>query len=217
MIKYSTYMLVNPIHPEKGSLAYAKAQVSEVLSFRKFVQHIADHGGYTRGKVKGVLSDMCTCLVEMLLEGKKVQLDELGDFWISLSSEGAESCKKFTVENIKAVNIVFTPGVDFENLLGKAEFESVASRSAQTATLRAEKAGEGSVDLDAAKKKPAAGKDEGGNTPTDGGDTPNGGGTPSTPSGGGSDTPASPKDDSGKTDNPGGSGSSDSGNTEGDD
>ena len=58
MIKYSTYMLPNPIHPEKGSLAYAKAQVNEVLSFRKFVQHIADHGGYTRGKVKGVLSDM---------------------------------------------------------------------------------------------------------------------------------------------------------------
>lgn len=52
-------MLPNPIHPEKGSLAYAKAQVNEVLSFRKFVQHIADHGGYTRGKVKGVLSDMC--------------------------------------------------------------------------------------------------------------------------------------------------------------
>ena len=143
-------MLANPIHPEKGSLAYAKAQVNEVLSFRKFVQHIADHGGYTRGKVKGVLSDMCTCLVEMLLEGKKVQLDELGDFWISLSSDGAESCEKFTASNIKAVNIVFTPGVDFENLLSKAEFETVASRSAQSATLKAEKTGKGSVDLESA-------------------------------------------------------------------
>lgn len=51
-------MLPNPIHPEKGALAYAKPQVSEVMSFRKFVQHIADHGGYTRGKVKGVLSDI---------------------------------------------------------------------------------------------------------------------------------------------------------------
>ena len=98
-------MLPNPIHPEKAALAYAKPQVSEVMSFRKFVQHIADHGGYTRGKVKGVLSDMCTCLVEMLLEGKKVQLDELGDFWISLSSEGAETVEKFTSNNIKAVTL----------------------------------------------------------------------------------------------------------------
>ena len=170
-------MLPNPIHPEKGSLAYAKAQVNEVLSFRKFVQHIADHGGYTRGKVKGVLSDMCTCLVEMLLEGKKVQLDELGDFWISLSSDGAESCEKFTADNIKAVNIVFTPGVDFENLLSKAEFETFASRSAQAATLKAEKTGAGTVDLEAAKKKPASGKDESDNKPSgDGGTTPSGDG-----------------------------------------
>ena len=172
-------MLPNPIHPEKGSLAYVKAQVNEVLSFRKFVQHIADHGGYTRGKVKGVLSDMCTCLVEMLLEGKKIQLDELGDFWISLSSDGAESCEKFTADNIKAVNIVFTPGVDFENLLSRAEFETVASRSAQAATLKAEKTGKSTVDLEAAKKKPTTDKEEGsGNTkPSDKGDNTQGGGS----------------------------------------
>ena len=179
MIKFSTYMLPNPIHPEKGSLAYAKAQVNEVMSFRKFVQHIADHGGYTRGKVKGVLSDMCTCLVEMLLEGKKIQLDELGDFWISLSSDGAESCEKFTADNIKAVNIVFTPGVDFENLLSRAEFETVASRSAQAATLKAEKTGKSTVDLEAAKKKPTTDKEEGsGDTkPSGKGDNTQGGGS----------------------------------------
>lgn len=164
MINYSVYMLQNPIHPEKGSLAYAKPQVNEVMSFRKFVQHIADHGGHSRGKVRGVLSDMCACLVEMLLEGKKVQLDELGDFWISLSSDGAESLKTFTSENIKAVNIVFTPGVDFENLIGRAEFGLVASRAAQAATLKAEKAGEGTVDLDAAKKKGTWETKENGNT-----------------------------------------------------
>ena len=172
-------MLPNPIHPEKGSLAYAKAQVNEVMSFRKFVQHIADHGGYTRGKVKGVLSDMCTCLVEMLLEGKKIQLDELGDFWISLSSDGAESCEKFTADNIKAVNIVFTPGVDFENLLSRAEFETVASRSAQAATLKAEKTGKSTVDLEAAKKKPTTDKEEGSDNtkPSDKGDNTQGGGS----------------------------------------
>ena len=172
-------MLPNPIHPEKAALAYAKPQVSEVMSFRKFVQHIADHGGYTRGKVKGVLSDMCTCLVEMLLEGKKVQLDELGDFWISLSSEGAETVDKFTSNNIKAVNIVFTPGVDFENLISKAEFETVASRAAQAATLKAEKTGKTTVDLEAAKKKPTTNKEEGaGDTkPSGKDDTTQGGGS----------------------------------------
>ena len=77
MINYSVFMLPNPIDNSVAPKAYARAQAKEVMSFRSFIQHIADHGGYTRGKVKGVLSDMCECLVEMLLEGKKVQLDEL--------------------------------------------------------------------------------------------------------------------------------------------
>ena len=171
-------MLPNPIDSTAAPKAYAKAQVKEVMSFRSFIQHIADHGGYTRGKVKGVLSDMCECLVEMLLEGKKVQLDELGDFWISLSCDGAESCEKFTADNIKAVNIVFTPGVDFENLIGKAEFSPVASRAAQAATLKAEKMGAKTVDLEAAKKKNTTSSDVTPTDPDDGGST--------TPSGGGS-------------------------------
>lgn len=155
MINYSVCMMQNPIDTESAPMAYARAQVSEVMSFRDFTQHIADHGGYTRGKVKGVLSDMCTCLVEMLLEGKKVQLDELGTFWLSLSSKGAESREAFSAANIKGVNIVFTPGVDFENLRSRALFQPVASRAAQAATLKAEKAGSQTVDLGAAKKNAA--------------------------------------------------------------
>ena len=82
------------------------------------------------------------------------QLDELGDFWVSLSCEGAESCESFTSNAIKGLKIVFTPGVDFENLINKAEFSPVASRAAQSAILKAEKTGQKTVDLEAAKKKP---------------------------------------------------------------
>ncbi|OUO23238.1 DNA-binding protein, partial [Bacteroides sp. An322] len=118
----------------------------------KFVKHIADHNGvYTRGTVQGVILDMCECLVEMLLEGKKVQLGALGDFFISLNSVGAESLKAFTAANIKAVNVVFTPGTDFDGLIERAKFNPVASRTAQAATLKAEKEGLSTVDLEAAK------------------------------------------------------------------
>ena len=133
--------------------AYARAQVKEVMTFRQFVDHIAEHGGHKRGQVKGVLSDMCTCLVEQLLEGKKILLDELGDFWISLTCIGSESIETFTSKNITGVNIVFTPGVDFQNLINKAEFNLVASRIAQSATLKAEKKMLDTVDLAAAKSK----------------------------------------------------------------
>ena len=143
MIDYSVFMMGNPMDVDAAQKAYAKAQVSEIMPFSQFVKHIADHNGvFTRGTVKGVIADMCECLVEMLLEGKKVQL------------------AKFTESNITAVNIVFTPGEDFQNLRSRATFNPVASRIAQAATLKAEKAGKGTVDLDAAKGKTSASTNE---------------------------------------------------------
>ena len=181
-------MLPNQMKKEEAPKAYAKAQVKEVMTFRKFVEHIADHGGHKRGQVKGVLSDMCACLVEQLLEGKKILLDDLGNFWISLTSMGAENCEAFTPKNITGVKIIFTPGEDFENLLGRAEFNLVASRFAQAATLKAEKAGETTVDLTAAKNKVTGPTD-----PADPTDPDNGGGStpePSDPETGGSSSDA---------------------------
>ena len=158
MIDYSVYMMTPTYSKDETPKAYAKNQVSEIWSLEKFAKHISDHNGvYSRGTVKGVISDMCECLVEQLLNGNKIQLGELGTFGISISSEGAESIEKFASKNIKAVNILFSPGADFENLIGRAEFNPVASRIAQKATLKAEKAGEVTVDLEAAKNKVNAG------------------------------------------------------------
>lgn len=154
MIDYSIYMQHNPIDKNAALKAYAKPQMRELMSFSKFVEHIATHNGvFSRGTVHGVIIDMCECLVEMLLDGKKVQMGELGNFWVSLSSDGAEKLESFSASNIKAVNIVFTPGTDFENLLSRAQFNPVSSRTAQAATLKAEKTGATTVDLEAAKGK----------------------------------------------------------------
>ena len=109
---------------------------------------------------------------EQLLEGKKIRLGDLGDFSVSLTSKGAENAKTFTTQNITGVNVVWDCGQEFKNLLADAEFNLVASRSAQAAVLKAVKAGETVVDL----TNPTDG--DGG----DGGD--NGGGT----TGGGSST-----------------------------
>ena len=108
------------------------------------------------------------------------------------------------------MNILFTPGEDFQNLIGRAEFNLVASRTAQAATLKAEKAGESTVDLAAAKNKGTS------STPTD----PTDPSDPTSPDGGGSSTddenPGSGSDSgSGSgTDNTGGSGTDDPDNTD---
>lgn len=190
MINYSVYMMSPAFSKEETPRAYAKNQVSEIWTLEKFAKHIADHNGvFSRGTVKGVIADMCECLVEQLLNGNKIQLGELGSFCVSLSCESAESVEKFTAKNIKEVNIVFTPGEDFENLVGKASFNMVPSRLAQEATLKAEKAGETTVDLEAAKNKGnvtdgTEDDSEDGKDDSDDGDST--GGTPVSPGTGGS-------------------------------
>ena len=147
-------MWKSPLDESAPEKAYAKNQVTKVLSFDEFVKHISDHNGvFTRGTVKGVVSDTCSCLVEQLLIGRKVQFGELGTFGISITCDPTESIEKFSAKNIKEVNILFTPGEDFENLRSKAEFNLVTSRAVQAATLKAIKEGEDSVDLAALKRK----------------------------------------------------------------
>ena len=81
MIDYSIFMWKSPLVQDAVEMAYAKNQVRKVLTFDEFVKHISDHNGvFTRGTVKGVVSDTCACLVEQLLLGNKVQFGELGIF-----------------------------------------------------------------------------------------------------------------------------------------
>ena len=139
-------MMKNPTKPEMPEKAYARVQINEVISTKKFVGHISDHNGvFSKGTVKGVTTDLVSCLREMLVAGNKVEIEGLGTFGISLTSEGAESLEKFTSANIKAVNVVYTPSEDLQNLIQDATFTQVSSRRVQAAALKAEKAGEESV------------------------------------------------------------------------
>lgn len=203
MIDYSVYLQPNPMDETAAPKAYAKAQMRELMTFTMFVNHITAHNGvFSRGAVKGVLSDACSCLVEQLLEGKKVQLGELGDFWLSLKSEGAPTLETFTASNIKEVNILFTPGEDFENLINRATFNVVASRVAQAATLKTEKQGGNVVDLEAARQAARAGS----STNANGDGTTNGGGGSNTNPTNGTNTGGSGSGNSGGGSDDGGEG-----------
>ena len=147
--------------------AYAIAQYADVMTIEKFAKHISTHGcAYSRADICAILYMAVDCMREQLLEGKKIRLGDLGDFSVSLTSKGAETAKAFTTQNITGVNVVWDCGQEFKNLLADAEFNLVASRSAQAAVLKAVKAGSTTVDLtgdnDGDNDNPDGGGDNGG-------------------------------------------------------
>ena len=106
---------------------------------------------------------------EMLLEGKKIRLGDLGDFSLLLASKGAETADKFTAQNITNVKVQWEPGQQFKNLLDDAEFNLVASRSAQAAVIKAIKEGKTNVDLNVPINPDGGGDGDGAGDGTTGG------------------------------------------------
>ena len=130
--------------------AFAISQYTDVMTIEKFAKHITSHGSvYSRADISAILYMAVDCMREMLLEGKKIRLGDLGDFSLLLASKGAETPDKFTAQNITNVKVQWEPGQQFKNLLEDAEFNLVASRSAQAAVIKAIKEGKTNVDLNA--------------------------------------------------------------------
>ena len=128
--------------------AFAISQYTDVMTIEKFAKHITSHGSvYSRADISAILYMAVDCMREMLLEGKKIRLGDLGDFSILLASKGAETADKFTAQNITNVKVQWEPGQQFKNLLDDAEFNLVASRSTQAAVIKAIKEGKTNVDL----------------------------------------------------------------------
>ena len=149
--------------------AYAQAQYNEVMNLQAFARHIATHGCvYSRADIVAILTMAVDCLREQLLAVQKIQLGDLGSFYLSLNSKGADNAKTFNpTANITSVNVNWEQSREFKNLIDEAEWNLVASRVAQAAVVKAIKAGETIVDL----SKPTD-DDPSDNNPSGGGQTP---------------------------------------------
>ena len=120
--------------------AYGLAQSSDVMTLRQFSRHIANHGSvYKRSDVQAILIQAVDCLREQLLEGKVVQLGEMGTFSIGLKTRGAETPAEFTADNIVGVHVNWSPGVEFKNLKSDASFRLVPIRKEVADLIRKQK------------------------------------------------------------------------------
>lgn len=154
MIDYSVCKLQNPMSEEEDVKYYARLQVSEVMDMEAFAEHVEAHASkFTCEEINAVLGTAVRCLRELLLQGCKIQLGSLGEYSMTVSSKGTRKAEDFTPQNIKQLRVRWTPGKKFRYMLDDAKFNMVASRAAQKAVLKAEKAGQDNVSLAAAKAR----------------------------------------------------------------
>ena len=142
---------------------FAFPVIEETIDLDALAEHMSSHNTpYSKGAIKGMLTDMVSCIKELLLEGKNVKIADLAIFSLGIKNNGgAVSEDVFTVsKNIKGVK-----------LRARATGELIAK----------------SLNLEATLKKASA-TTKSTSTTNGGGGTTNGGTTNSTNDGGGSNT-----------------------------
>ena len=87
---------------------FAKNVVEETIDLDGLAEHMSNHNSpYSKGVIKGLLTDMISCIKELLLEGKNVKVDDLAIFSLGIKNkEMAEKEDEFTVtKNISDVKL----------------------------------------------------------------------------------------------------------------
>ena len=135
-IIYEVYQNQNEHNAAFGKW-YARVKNLESLNTRKLSNHIAEHGSiYTPDVVYGVMEKFRSCLLEMLLNSKKVKIEGLGTFYTTLECNkgGAVTKDKFNIlKDVKGLHIRFLPeqtteeNISSRQFLKQAEFVNVES------------------------------------------------------------------------------------------
>ena len=101
---------------------YGRVVTTKTMSYQELCKHMSEHNSiYGEDVCLGVANKLQSCILEQLLEGKKVQFGELGTFYLAVKSTGADSEEEFSVgTNIKGLYLRFAPSrTDVNNLSSK--------------------------------------------------------------------------------------------------
>ncbi len=184
---------------------YARLKSIETLNMTKLAKHISEHGSvFTEDVVEGVMKKFKTCLLEMLLESKKVKVQGLGTFYLTAecTKGGADKEADFNVrEHLKALHIRFLPDQTAEDNLSSREF----IKKAEFVNIKSLLSSGNTDEVGDEDEENNSSSSEGGsgNTSTNSG-TGNTGGNTSTNSGTGGTTGDNTGDNTGTGDNGGG-------------
>ena len=110
----------------KNSAAYGRhfgrVVSTKTMTYQELCKHVSEHNSvYGPDVCLGVANKLQACILEQLLEGKKVQFGELGTFYLSVKSSSVENAEDYNLgTNIKGLFLCFAPSrTDVSNFSSK--------------------------------------------------------------------------------------------------
>ena len=99
MLLYVLKLNQNAKMPEAYGKYYAYPVITQTVGIDGLAEHMASHNTpFSKGAIKGMITDMVSCIKELTLQGIAVKIDDLAIFSIGIrNKEGAASEKEFTI------------------------------------------------------------------------------------------------------------------------
>lgn len=173
MIQYVLKKNINEKMPNAYGKFFAYPVITQTYDIDQLVDHMASHNTpFSRGAIKGMITDMVACIRELVLQGIAVKIADLAILSIGIKNKaGAATEKEFTIaKNIEGLKMRARGTGDFSclNLSLDGTLKKATAISADSTTT---------------DTNPDTGKDTGKDTP--GGDNTDQGGSGTTGEGGG--------------------------------
>ncbi|MBQ9559583.1 MAG: hypothetical protein IJV08_06310 [Bacteroidaceae bacterium] len=122
---------------KKKKLVYATAQRKATVTTDDIARHISSHNSvFSEGTIVGLLRDAQRCIMEHLMAGDRVDLDELGAFYTTLASRGARTTEEFDTSLIKSVNLKWLPSKRMRTEIQQVELRQVPTRREQRKAVK---------------------------------------------------------------------------------
>ncbi len=132
MINLSLARMGNPAKPNEPKKYYGRVQLNDSLTIYQFAEHVASHcSKYNRADILAVMTTTFECLKELVKDGKKVSLGEMGSFYPSVSSTGADTMDEFTADNIRSLSVNWDRPAEMDDMKAGVTFNKVLPRAAQ--------------------------------------------------------------------------------------
>ena len=121
-VLYKTYKNMNTASKTYGQY-YGRLVPTKTMSYDELCKHVSEHNSvFGEDVCKGVALKLASCMLEQLLEGKKVQFGDLGTFYLSVKSSPAATEEDYNVgQNVKGLYLRFAPSrTDVNDLSAKS-------------------------------------------------------------------------------------------------
>lgn len=104
---------------------------SEVVDEDALAKIISTYDTYTRGQVKGILTNFGETVAKLLVEGKTIQLPYLGTFRLTVGTAGIVApSTPYSARSIEVRGVNFQPAKELMNSISNPRFRTVARNAA---------------------------------------------------------------------------------------